>query len=70
MRGAIILSASGHVEAMPIFDQLPPEVRAAIAGADFAYDPRFVAGRISRGVRPSKIIAEIATFDRRPQPWW
>lgn len=55
---------------MPKYDGLPPEVRAAIAGADFAYDPRVVASRLERGVRPERILAEIATFQRRPQPWW
>lgn len=55
---------------LPVFDGLPPAVRAAIASADFAYDPRIMADRLERGAREPRIVAEIAAFDRRPQPWW
>lgn len=62
---------STHPEiVMPAYDGLPPAVRAAIAGADFAYDPRIVAERLGGGTRETRIIADIARFDRRPQPWW
>lgn len=54
---------------MAIFDSLPAELRAAISRASFAHDPRIVASRIGRGVRPGRIVAEIETFERRPQPW-
>lgn len=65
-----ILEPAPPAVALPIFDGLPPAIRAAIASADFAYDPRIVAGRLERGVRDARIVAEIAAFDRRPQPWW
>jgi hypothetical protein len=65
-----ILSRAAPELIMPKFDGLPPAVRAAIASADFAYDPRIVAGRLKHGVRDARIVAEIAAFDRRPQPWW
>ena len=55
---------------MPAYDGLPPAVRAAIAGADFPYDPRIVAEWLNGGARETRIIADIARFDRRPQPWW
>lgn len=65
----ILEQPTPHV-VMPKYDNLPADVRAAIAGADFAHDPRIIAGRLERGVRPERIVAEIITFDRRPQPWW
>lgn len=70
MARCTILEPAPATISLPVFDGLPPAVRAAIAGADFAYDPRIVASRLERGVRPDRIVAEIATFDRRPQPWW
>jgi hypothetical protein len=54
---------------LSIYDRLPAEVRAAISRADFAYDPRIVARRIARGVKPQRIISEIDAFQRRRRPW-
>jgi hypothetical protein len=65
-----ILELAPAAISLPVFDGLPPAVRAAIASADFAYDPRIMAGRLESGVREARVVAEIAAFDRRPQPWW
>lgn len=65
-----VLAPAPAAVSLPIFDGLPPAVRAAIASADFAYDPRIVADRLESGARAARIIAEIVAFDRRPQPWW
>ena len=47
------------------FDGLPQSVRAAIANASFAYDPREIARRIAGGVRPERIVGQIQRQDRR-----
>lgn len=69
IRNPSILDQSARQEIMNAYDGLPPEVRIAIANANFPYDPRRVSNRISRGVRPEAIIAEIEAFNGRPQPW-
>lgn len=44
---------------MAVFDRLPPQLRRAIASADFPFDPRWVAKRIERGHKPERIAALI-----------
>jgi hypothetical protein len=50
---------STSVKTMAVFDRLPPQLRRAIASADFPFDPRWVAKRIERGHKPERIAALI-----------
>lgn len=51
---------------MATFDALPEKVRRAIAEADFAYDPDWVAERLRRGRRQKQLVAAIrARTERR-----
>ncbi|QXZ79636.1 hypothetical protein [Rhizobium sp. L51/94] len=52
-------------ELMRHFDALPQILRAAISGADFPYDPRWVAKRIERGYRPERVAKLISLATER-----
>jgi hypothetical protein len=50
---------------MAVFDRLPPQLRRAIASADFPFDPRWVAAWAARGVAPERIALQIKRRDRK-----
>lgn len=54
-----ILAKKPRVRVMAAFDALPEKVRRAIAAADFAYDPEWVADRLKRSRRQKQLVAAI-----------
>ncbi|MGY5791931.1 DUF6525 family protein len=63
-----ILAPSTAHQRMQAFDSLPKQLRHAISGADFAYDPREIAERIAKGRRPETILRGIVRYERRARP--
>jgi len=59
-----MFSNAPPVEVMDQFNQLPPPVRQAMAGANFAYVPADIAGRLARGTRIGSILNLIARQNR------
>jgi len=61
-----VLERKSPARVMRAFDDLPEKVRRAIADADFAYDPEWVAERLKRSRRQKRLVAAIrARTERR-----
>ncbi|NTI27644.1 DUF6525 family protein [Rhizobium rhizogenes] len=60
-----VIASVRSVKTMATFDCLPPQLRRAIASADFPFDPRWVAHWVARGVAPERIALQIERRDRK-----
>ena len=60
-----ILASKPRGQVTAAFDALPADVRRAIAAADIAYDPEWVAHRLRRGRRKKELVAEIRARSER-----